>query len=116
MKTNSLKYVFVEDVNLSGLATHEYHENRATMNYKDSTVSDSATETSSAVVCEFYSCLTQSVGTFILVTDTDISVVLRKLSPPIRMLLEQYGIICLADSCSVLAFSSASGLTECKLN
>lgn len=27
MKTNSLKFVFVEDVNLSGLATHEYHEN-----------------------------------------------------------------------------------------
>lgn len=43
----------MEDVNLSGLATDEYHENRATMNYKDSTVSDSGTETSSTVVCEF---------------------------------------------------------------
>lgn len=53
MKTNSLKFVFVEVVNLWSLATHEYHENRATMNYKDSTVSDSASETSSAVVCEF---------------------------------------------------------------
>lgn len=53
MKTNSLKFVFVEVVNLWSLATHEYHENRATMNYKDSTVSDSASETSSTVVCEF---------------------------------------------------------------
>lgn len=26
-ETNSLKFVFVEDVNLSGLATHEYHKN-----------------------------------------------------------------------------------------
>lgn len=82
------------------------------MNYKDSTVSDSATETSSAVVCEFYSCLTQSVGTFILVTDTVISVVLQKLSPPIRMLLELSGRLLF---CSGFLFSFWSDRVQTEL-
>lgn len=36
--TFTSKFVFVEDVNLWGRASHEYHENWATTNSNDSTV------------------------------------------------------------------------------